>query len=155
MAFASDQAALFDRLDEAVCLAPAPSLGLFAKIIAGACIRVPVLDHSGNGKKMDRLVESGAWVDAVLALIDLELPGWRLRRLAYEDGSCFCSLSRQPNLPAALDNTADGHHEIMSLAILRAFLQARRMAAAESRPAASVPVVEPTEMQLFCCENFA
>ncbi|HTV26716.1 MAG TPA: hypothetical protein VMF32_02955 [Xanthobacteraceae bacterium] len=155
MAFVPDHAVLLDRLDEALCLAAEPSSHLFAKIIAGACMRVPVLARSGHGKRMDRLVESGAWADAALALIDLELPGWRLRRVICEDDSWFCSLSRQSHLPVALDDTADGSHHIMPLAILRAFLQARRMAVAESRPAASVPVIEPAEMQIICCENFA
>jgi hypothetical protein len=33
-----------------------------------------------------RLAESGASVDAAFALLELELPQWKLRRLIYEDG---------------------------------------------------------------------
>jgi hypothetical protein len=155
MAFLSDHAVLLDRLDEAVCLAPEPSLDLFAKVIAGACSRVPVLAQSGNATKLGRLGESGAWTDAVLALIELELPGWSARRLICEGGIWSCSLSRQPNLPAALDDTADGTHDAMPLAILRAFLQARRMATADSRHGAGVPLVESVRAAFVCCENFA
>lgn len=155
MAFVCDHAVLLDRLDEAVCLAPKLTRDLFAKVIAGACSRVPVPAQSGNATQLGRLVESGAWADVVLALIDLELPGWRLRRLICEDDIWSCSLSRQPNLPVALDDTADGSHDVMPLAMLRAFLQARRMAAADSRHGASVPRVEPVRAAFVCCENFA
>ena len=30
------------------------------------------------------MIQSGAWTDATLALIDLELPMWQVRRIAYE-----------------------------------------------------------------------
>lgn len=155
MAFVSDHAVLLDRLDEAVCLAPKPTSDLFAKVIAGACRRVPVLAQSGHATKLRRLGASGAWTDAVLALIELELPAWRLRRLVCEGSVWSCSLSRRPNLPVALDDTADGSHAVMPLAILRAFLQARRMATIDSRHGAGVPLVEPVPAAFVCCENFA
>lgn len=155
MTFGSDHAVLLDRLDEAVRSAPQPTRALFAKIIAAACSRVPVLAAAGGATEIGRLVESGAWLDTGLALIELELPEWSLRRLLCEDGIWSCSLSRQPNLPPAFDDTADGSHEVMPFAILRAFLQARRMAVAERRPAASVPAVEAGRPEFVCCENFA
>ncbi|HTV29426.1 MAG TPA: hypothetical protein VMF32_16740 [Xanthobacteraceae bacterium] len=155
MTFVSDHAVLLDRLDEALCLAPKLTRDLLARVIAGACSRIPVLTQSGNATQLGRLVESGAWTDVALALIDLELPRWRLRRLTCEDGIWSCSLSRQPNFPAALDDSADGSHDVMTLAILRAFLQARRMAAADSHHGASVPLVEPVRAAFVCCENFA
>lgn len=155
MTFGSDHAVLLDRLDEAVRSAPQPTRALFAKIIAAACSRVPVLAAAGGATEIGRLVESGAWLDTGLALIELELPEWSLRRLLCEDGIWSCSLSRQPNLPPAFDDTADGSHEVMPFAILRAFLQARRMAVAERCPAASVPAVESGRPEFVCCENFA
>lgn len=155
MAFGSDHAVLLDRLDEAVRFAPKPTRDLFAKIVASACTRVPILTQSGKATELGRLVESAAWADAALVLVELELPDWRLRRLICEDGVWLCSLSRQPNLPAALDDTADGSHEVMPLAIVRAFVQARRMAVAAPRSAASVPTVEPSAAEFVCCENFA
>jgi hypothetical protein len=160
VSFESDQAVLLDRLDEAVRSASKPTHGLVSNIIAGACTRIPVLNKAAKAAGLDRLVESGAWADAALALIALELPGWTLRRLVHEDGQWHCSLSRQPNLPIALDDTADATHEVMPLAILLAFLQARRasMTAAQSFAAQSVPTVPPREAAfagLVCCENFA
>ena len=72
------------------------------------------------------MVEAEAWTDAALALIEMELPGWKLRRLAYEDGEWICSLSSQPYLPAQIDDTADSNHEVLALALLSAFVEARR-----------------------------
>jgi hypothetical protein len=73
-----------------------------------ACTRLP----AGKAARIDQLIDAGAWNDAALALIELELPAWKLRRLVYEDGEWLCSLSRQPNLPLALDDTADARHEV-------------------------------------------
>jgi hypothetical protein len=98
----------------------------------------------------------GAWLDAVLALIELELPSWKLRRLIREDGEWFCSLSQQPSLTVTLDDTADGTHEVMPLAILLAFLEARRRMSLAAQPVATaVPTVDPAPDTLISCDNFA
>ena len=78
-----------DRLDRlAYQLRSAPGLTpeLISNVIADACTRLPVLSRAGKAARIDRFVEAGAWNDAVLALIELELPAWNLRRLVYEDG---------------------------------------------------------------------
>ena len=101
-----------DRLTEQLRLAPALTADLVSNVVAGACTRIPVLNKAGKAtRRLDQLIEAGAWSDAALALIELELPAWKLRRLVYEDGEWFCSLSKQPNLPVALDDTADACHE--------------------------------------------
>ncbi len=156
MSFGSDQAALLDRLDDAVRRAPRPTHGLVSKIIAGACSRIPVLCKAGKAAEVDRMVELGAWTDAALTLVTLELPDWTLRRLIREDGQWHCSLSRQPNLPIEYDDTADAIHEVMPLAILLAFLQARRRTAHAAQSVPAVPLANPGSAGLiFCCENFA
>ncbi|MFZ0779478.1 MAG: hypothetical protein WBE25_13340 [Xanthobacteraceae bacterium] len=155
MSFGSDQAVLLDRLDEAVRFAPQPTHGLVSKIIAGACSRIPVLSKAGKTSGIDRLVESGAWADAALMLIALELPDWTLRRLIREDGQWHCALSRHPNLPIDFDDTADATHEVMPLAILLAFLQARRRTALAAHSVPAVPFANPAPAGLICCENFA
>jgi hypothetical protein len=101
------------------------------------------------------LIAAGAWTDAAFALIELELPAWRLRRLVYEDGEWHCALSRQPNFPAMFDDTADASHELMPLAVLRAFLQARRMAEIAPPAVSSVPQIQIDADQIMCCDNFA
>src|ERR1700733_9323369 len=126
MAFAADYVVLLDRLDDELLAAPEAARAVFAKIIGSACSRIPVLGKSGKAARIDRLIESGAWTDAAMALIEFELPSWKLRRLVYENGEWFCSLSRQPNMPADLDDSVDAAHHILPLAILRAFVEARR-----------------------------
>src|ERR1700678_3015072 len=88
-----------NRLTEELRIAPALTKTLMIKVIADAYIRLPVLYRAGTAVRIDQLIKAGAWSDATLALIEFELPAWKLRRLAYEDGEWFCSLSKQRNLP--------------------------------------------------------
>jgi len=98
--------------------------GLIAEVIARACFRFPA-HPSATKARVIRLIESSAFCDAALALLALELPQWRLRRLVYESGEWICSLSRELELPAELDEMAEAHHESLPLAILNAFVEAR------------------------------
>ena len=144
-----------DRLIEQLRLAPALTPNLIGAVIAEACTRLPVLTRVGKAARIDQLIEAGAWSDAALALIELELPAWKLRRLVYEDGEWFCSLSKQPDLPVALDDTADARHEVLPLAILSAFVEARRSTSATRETSSpTVPQVRPTSGYPVCCDNF-
>lgn len=129
--------------------------GLMTHVIAGACLRFPA-HPSATKARVTRLIESGASCDAALALLTLELPQWKLRRLVYENGEWICSLSQQLGLPAELDDMAEGHHETLPLAILSAFVEARRhgLAGGEGTPK-SVPQVRPIRGNAICCDNFA
>jgi hypothetical protein len=155
MAFAADYAVLFDRLDEELRIAPEPALDLFAKIIAGVCTRIPVLSKSGKAGRIDRLIECRAWTDAALALIEFELPAWKVRRLVCENGEWLCSLSRQPNLPLEIDDTVDASHDVLPLAILSAFVEARRRASTAQETMSAEPQQWPTPAEIICCDNFA
>src|SRR5262249_11394241 len=77
----------------------------------------PALPRGSNGR-LAWLIEAGARTEAVLALIDIAVPQWKLLNLAYDDGEWHCSLSRQRGVPAEFDDTADGHHENLALAIM-------------------------------------
>ena len=155
MVFAADYAVLYDRLDEELRFALQPTPDLFAKIVGGACSRIAGLSKSAKATQIDRLIKSNAWTDAALALLELELPAWQLRRLVCESGEWACSLSRQPNLPATLDDTADARHELMPLAILLAFVQARRTTEVTRQVVSAVPAVQSAMDELVCCDNFA
>ena len=144
-----------DRLMEQLRLAPALTPNLIGAVIADACTRLPVLKRAGKAARINQLIEVGAWSDAALALIELELPAWKVRRLVYEDGAWLCSLSRQPNLPVALDDTADASHEVLPLAILSAFVVARRRTSAMRETSLqTVPHARPTSGYAVCCDNF-
>jgi hypothetical protein len=156
MLFHPKHEARLDRLADKLRVAQGVTRDLISNVIADACVRIPVLTRAGKAAWIDQLIEAGAWSDAALALIELELPAWKLRRLVYEDGEWHCSLSKQPNLPVALDDTADASHEVLPLAILNAFVEARRRtSAAPETTSATVPQVRPTSDYAICCDNFA
>jgi hypothetical protein len=120
---------------------------LMTEVIGTACRRHPSLGQSEKTARVDRLIRSGAWTDAALALIDLELPFWQIRRLAYDDGEWYCALSRERELPDWLDQSIEAGHADLSLAILGAFVEAQRISERESRT--SVPAVKATVSEFY------
>lgn len=123
--------------------------------LADTCTRIAALDRIQARTRIDRLIASQAWTDAALALVELELSHWKLRRLLYEDGEWHCCLTRQPELPAWIDETVEVHHEILPLAILSAFVEARQIAATTRDVGRTVPLVPSEQCQAICCDNFA
>jgi hypothetical protein len=144
-----------DALDNALQNAQEPSLDLFSKIINSACNRVQALARPERLNRVIRLAEIDGWTEATLALIELELPLWRVRRLAYENGEWLCSLSQQRNLPVMLDDCAEATHEVLPLAMLRAFVEACRRRQTRQPSVSTVPQVhQPQGEHFICCENY-
>ena len=144
-------AELLDRLRDA----GAVTAELMSEIISKACRRFPSQGQSGKTARVERLIQSAAWTDAALALIDLELPQWQVRRLAYDDGEWYCALSRERELPDWLDQSIETHHTDLALAILGAFVEVQRISAPESRT--SVPIVTRDKDPLYepvCADHF-
>ena len=111
----------------------------------------------GPGEKtarLERMIATRAWIDAALALIDLELPMWQVRRLAYDEGEWYCALSRQRELPDWLDQSIEGHHADLALAILSAFVDAQPSRRRRARPASLPPRDARPIYDPLCCENF-
>jgi hypothetical protein len=122
-----------------------------ADIIRETCRRFPSQSQTGKTARIERLIQSGAWTDAALALIDLQLPQRQVRRIAYDDGEWYCALS----LPDWLDRSIETRHTYLALAILSAFVDAQRATAPSSRT--SVPTVSRDANPLYepvCCDNF-
>jgi hypothetical protein len=105
---------------------PVPATALLARAIAEGSTRHPFLNRAGKITSIDRLIEAHAWTDAALALIELQLPQWQLRRLAHEEGKWLCRLSRQRGNADGMDVAVDGRHELLPLAILGAFFAAQQ-----------------------------
>ena len=142
---------LGDRLREA----HAVTAELMSQIIGEACRRFPSLGQTGKTARIEQLISSEAWTDAALALIDLELPLWQVRRIAYDEGEWYCALSRERELPDWLDRSIEARHADLALAILSAFVDAQRLAAPSTKP--SVPAVSRDLNPLYeplCCDNF-
>ena len=143
---------LGDRLRDA-CGVTAEFL---STIIGATCRRFSSASPNAKTARVERLIQSGAWTDAALSLIDLELPQWQVRRLAYDDGEWHCALSRQRELPDWLDQPIETHHADLALAILSAFVEAQRVSAPPSRT--SVPMVPQDANPLYepvYSDNFA
>ena len=147
-----DPAELDDRLRDA----HAVTAELISEVIGETCRRFPSAGQAEKTERIERSIQAGAWTDAALALIDLELPLWQVRRIAYDEGEWYCALSRQRELPEWLDQSIEAHHADLPLAILSAWVEAQRIAAPSSRT--SVPVVPREASALYgplLTDNFA
>jgi hypothetical protein len=128
---------------------------LMLDVVGEACRRFPSMGQSEKTARIERLIKSEGWTDAALALIDLELPLWQVRRIAYDEGEWYCALSRERELPDWLDSSIEARHPDLALAILSAFVEAQRITAPSSRT--SVPAVSRDANPLYepvCCDNF-
>ena len=155
MPFDANHDQRLEALQEQLRACPAITPELLRDVMARACPRLRA--HPPPAKaKLDGLIAAGAWIDAVLALLKLELPQWMLRRLIYDDGEWHCSLSKHPALPVELDDSIEAVHEHPALALLSALVEARRISAAKAdvRPP-SVPQGRATPGHIVCCDNFA
>jgi hypothetical protein len=124
--------------------------------IVHACRRFASLGGSERTARVMRLIEAEAWADAALGLMELELPLWQVRRIAYDEGEWHCALSRERELPDWLDAAVDARHADLALALLSAFIEVQVLAVETSRP--SVPTVRPALDPLYepaACENFS
>lgn len=146
-------APLTERLHDAVAVTPA----LLADVVREACRRFPSQVQAGKTERIGQLIEMGAWTDAALALIELELPQWHVRRIAYDDGEWYCALSRVCELPDWLDDSAEGRHADLPLAILSAFVETQQSDRA-TIDRAGAPETGPGENWRYepvVCDNFA
>jgi hypothetical protein len=147
-----DPGELIDRLHHA----DAVTAGLISEIIGATCRRFPSVGQTAKTARIEQLIGAKAWTDAALALIELELPQWQLRRIVYDEGEWHCALSLQRELPEWLDQPVEAHHADLPLALLSAFVEARHTATPPIRT--SVPAV-PQDANAFyapvCCDNFA
>ena len=114
------------------------------------------MGQSEKTARIERLIGSEAWTDAALALIELELPHWQVRRIAYDEGEWYCALSRERELPDWLDQSIEAHHADLALAVLSAFVDAQRSTRRQAGPAfPTVPRDADALYEPLCCDNFA
>jgi hypothetical protein len=98
---------------------------------------------------IQKLIAAGAWTDVALALIASELPGWKLRRLAYDDGEWHSVLSPQREFPEWLDDGVEAHHADLPLALFKGLVEAARQQRVEtSKP--TVPRIRIKQPDAVC-----
>lgn len=151
-----DPPSLGDRLRNAQAM----TRPLMIEIIEKSCRRISSLGQNGRTARLTRLIDAEAWADAALVLMELELPMWQVRRIAYDEGEWHCALSRERELPDWLDAAVEACHADLALALLSAFLDVRALPADVPRP--SVPSVRPAVRPVpdpLCepvvCDNFS
>ena len=109
---------LIRKVDRATC----PTHPLLVEIVSAVCPR----HLEGRGSKSVALrhwLETDAYHDVIFGLVEWELPGWTVRRLALDDGLWWCALT--PRLSAFWGHDeVDESHPDMTLALAKAFLVA-------------------------------
>jgi hypothetical protein len=154
MRFASEHrgsTALIDKLRAAADMTPE----LMTEVLDVMCRRVRWQSNAAKTLRLKQLIDARAWTDAALALIELELPLWHVRRVTYDAGDWYCALSRQCELPDWLDQAVESRHANLTLAILSTFVEAQGTVAVANRP--SVPSVSMGRGGAIpmCCDNFS
>jgi hypothetical protein len=131
---------------------------LMADVLATIGARHCTAPSAAPARRVQALLDAEAWTDAALALLDLALPQWKLRRLAYEDGEWRCCLGSQWPLPEWLDDIVEVGHPVLPLAILDALIEALAVTRTSPRAARnvvpSVPLA-PCDTSYLCCDNFS
>lgn len=134
---------------------PAVTASLVRDTMDAVCRRYSHPGQAGAIARIERLIAEEAWAEVALALIDLELPQWQLRRLAYDGGEWHCALSRRREVPEWLDQAVEASHPDLPGALLEAFLEAQRTVEPLGRPSVPATSPESAPCTLLCCDNFA
>jgi hypothetical protein len=128
-----------------------PGATLIFDAIEEGSRKYPPLGSFARQNRIERLVANGAWTDSALALVELELPDWQLRRLERDDGEWFCTLSRHLGAPIEFDDNVDGRDALLPLAILQALLEAKqRPVNGQSVPVSSTAPASDSANFVWC-----
>lgn len=134
---------------------------LISAIFYEAADAVTAARQTRKVAQLGKFATAGAWTDAAMALLEMALPRWKLRRLAYDDGEWHCALSPSREIPDWLDNAVEASHPNLPLAILRGLVEAiRRDIAADDPhtapgPRMSLKSCETAGLDFVCCDHFA
>lgn len=129
-----------------------PEAAAMFAAIAGGSKAYPPIGSIPRQARLARVAKAGAWTDAALALIELELPRWHVRRLEQDGDEWYCTLSRYRRTPLEFDDAVDGRGPTLPLAILDALLEGQRRSLSEGNPQPTANS-EPTQTEAVWCEN--
>ena len=132
-----------------------PTTALFNRLLADACRRGDPMRQAVPVACLKRLIAARAWTDAAQALLALQRPDWKIRRLEIDDGEWHCTLSRAPAMPEWLDATIEAHHPNMALAIVSAMQAASVEPAPSHLTAVAAAPTGDAEFDPMLCENFS
>ena len=135
-----------------------PTSELVSAVLVGTARRLSLPSSGADAVQLRQFIDAGALTEAALALIDAELPQWKLRRITYDEGEWHCALSRERELPDWLDQAVEVRHASLTLAILSAYIETVRqieMSREPSRPSVPQTPREREQYEPVCCDNFA
>ena len=131
----------------------APTSAQMVEAITRGCAAFSLQGTTARQDRLRRQIHAGAWTDAAVFLVALELPEWHIRRIEWDDGEWFCSMTRTPTVPSEFDDAVDGRHSMLPLAIIDALMEGKRRSLT---PAASTPSGGREEShENVWCENCA
>lgn len=133
---------------------PTLTADLCGDVLTTSCHHLRMAEHTEQTTQLNRLVEAGARIDAALALIAMELPQWRLRRLIYDGGEWHCALSSHREMPEWLDPSIESHHPDMATAVLDALREVIRTNASPHLTKASSQMKRSDNFEPVACENY-
>jgi hypothetical protein len=139
-------------LAEQVSTADEATSKLLSEIVLLTARRLSVPSEAANAANLGQLIEADALTESAFALINLELPQWKLRRITYDEGEWHCALSRERELPEWLDQAIEARRTSLTLAILSAYIETIRRIEASRGPRR--PSVPQRQYEPLCCENF-
>lgn len=146
-----------DALQDAIGRADGVTFELMSAVLDFACARSAAPYRVDRLSRIRQLIESQAWIDAALALIELDRSR-TVRRIAFDDGEWCCVLGSQWPVPEWLDEAVVFSHPVLPLAILGAFLGAVRQSPSAMPSTTSVPQSRPDMSDaagMVSCDNFA
>jgi hypothetical protein len=144
------------KLAEQVSDADEATPELFSEIVVATARRLWTPGEAANAVQLHDLIEAGALTQAALRLMEIELPLWKLRRIAYDEGEWHCAMSRLRELPEWLDQAVEARHASLTLAILGAYIEtAGQIEASRELSRPSVPQARAAQYEPLYCENFA
>jgi hypothetical protein len=115
--------------------------------------RFSSLAGMGRTTRFERFIEAEAWIDAAMELAAIVAPSWTIRRLVRDD-EWLCTLGAYPGAPDWLDDTVEGSHTSLPLAVLAALTevegkQAGMVSSSTRSPEPAPPVSYPLD-----CDNY-
>lgn len=159
MLFHPDRTERLAGIADRLCVIDTATADIFYRVVeASDRLSTPALRRKTG--QLNKLIETGAWTDAALALVEIELPRWKIRRLAYDEGEWHCALSLRRELPEWLDQAIETSHPSLALAILKGAVEAMQHdSAVSSDVSRSVPPIRLKRARsgpddLICCDNF-
>jgi hypothetical protein len=145
------------ELRDALSGAPAASAELTSAALDVMAARCALPDRAGRTQRIRALIDTQAWTDAALAIVDLDRSR-TVRQISHDEGEWSCRIGSRWAVPDWLDDSALFLHRALPLAILGALLESVAQRHEAAVPATSVPSSGSPRghsIPAVACDNYA